>query len=239
MQPRYRFYGSLLLALTYLGWLETLARPRPARLFVGAALPLALVFSLLSFGLYRGSAIDFSKRLEEGFEYWWTTGDGGLAHLDFRKASVILLAALDAGYLHPPPGWAERLGSDPLPVTPPPPGRSVALGLDAVTQDDDVLLLSGWAHVAGGARGQEVEVVLSSRGRQFVFPAYEVVRIELPQPLARAGFRAVIPKRALPPGRYRVGALVRRHGAEYLTYLKNPIEVGPRRSPPRTTGRRG
>ncbi len=192
-----------------------------------AALPVALAFSLLSFGLYRGAAIDFSERLERGLEYWWTTGDGGLSHPDFRKASVVLLAALDAGHVVPPPGWAERLGSDPLPVTPPPAGRSVAMGLDAVAQDDEVLLLSGWADVASGARGQEVEVVLSSRKGEFVFPTYEVGRIELPQPLARSGFRAVIRKRALPPGRYRVGLLVRWRGAEYLTYLKRTIEVRP------------
>jgi hypothetical protein len=227
LQPRYRFYGSLLLALTYLGWLETLDRPRLARRFAAAALPVALAFSLLSFGLYRGEAIAFSERLERGFEYWWTTGDGGLSHPDFRKASVVLLAALDAGYLRPPPGWAERLGSDPLPVTPPPAGRSVAMGLDAVAQDDQLLLLSGWADVASGARGQEVELVLSSRKGEFVFPTYKVGRIDLPQPLARSGFRAVIPKRALPPGRYRVGALVRWRGAVYLTYLKRTIEVGP------------
>ena len=70
-------------------------------------------------------------------------------------------------------------------------------------------------------------------------PTYEVVRVDLPQPLVHAGFRAVIPKRALPPGRYRVGALVRWRGAVYLTYLKRAIEVGPGRSRPRTTGRRG
>ncbi|MBW1687716.1 MAG: hypothetical protein JRS35_21990 [Deltaproteobacteria bacterium] len=239
LQPRYRFYGSLLLALTYLGWLETLDRPRLARRFATAALPVALAFSLLSFALYRGAAIDFSERLERGFEYWWTTGDGGLSHPEFPKASIILLAALDAGHLRPPPGWAERLGSDPLPVTPPPAGRSVALGVDAVAQDDQVLLLSGWADVADGARGQEVEVVLNSRTGQFVFPTYRVFRIELPQPLARAGFRAVIRKRALPPGRYRVGALVRWRGSVYLTYLKRTIEVEPGRSRPRTTGERG
>ena len=167
LQPRYRFYGSLLLALTYLGWLETLDRPRLARRFARAALPVALAFSLLSFALYRGAVIDFSERLERGFEHWWTTGDGGLSHPEFRKASVILLAALDAGHLRPPPGWAERLGSDPLPVTPPPAGRSVAMGVDAVAQDDQVLLLSGWADVADGARGQEVEVVLNSRTGEF------------------------------------------------------------------------
>jgi len=239
LQPRYRFYGSLLLALTYLGWLETLNRPRVARRFVNAALPIALAFSLASFGLYRGAAIDWSGRLERGFEHWWTTGDGGLSHPEFRKASVFLLAALDAGHLVPPPGWAERLGSDPLPVTPPHAGRAVALGLDAVAQDDEVLLLSGWAYVAEGAREQEVEVVLHSGARAFVFPAYKVVRIELPQPQARSGFRAVIRKRALPPGRYRVGALVRWHGAEYLTYLKRAIEVEPGKSRPRTTGPRG
>jgi len=227
LQPRYRFYGSLLLALTYLGWLETLDRPRVAHRFATIALPVALAFSLLSFGLYRGTVIDFSEELERGFEYWWTTGDGGLAHPEFRKASIILLAALDAGHLGPPPGWAERLGSDPLPVTPPPAGRSVSMGLDAVAQDDQVLLLSGWAYVGDGARGQEVELVLRSRKGEFVFPTYKVARIELPQPLARAGFRAVIPKRALPPGRYRVGALVRWRGSVYLTYLKRDIAVEP------------
>jgi hypothetical protein len=227
LQPRYRFYGSLLLALTYLGWLETLDRPRLARRFVAVALPVALAFSLLSFGLYRGVALDWSEKLERGFDYWWTTGDGGLSHPEFRKASVFLLAALDAGHLVPPPGWAERLGSDPLPVTPPAPSRSVTLGIDAVAQDDEVLLLSGWADVAGGARGQEVELVLRGRGREFVFPTYEVVRIELPQPLARSGFRAVIRKRSLPPGSYRVGALVRWHDGVYLTYLKRIIEVEP------------
>jgi len=194
---------------------------------VTAALPVALAFSLLSFGLYRGAAIDFSERLERGFEHWWTTGDGGLSHPDFRKASVVLLAALDAGHLDPPQGWAERLGSDPLPVTPPPAGRAVAMGLDAVAQDDQVLLLAGWADAASGARGQEVEVVLRSRKRELVFPTYKVGRIDLPQPLARCGFSAVIPKRVLPPGRYRVGALVRFHGSVYLTYLKRTIEVRP------------
>jgi hypothetical protein len=230
LQPRYRFYGSLLLALTYLGWLETLDRPRLARRFATAALPVALAFSLLSFALYRGAAIDFSEKLEHGLEYWWTTGDGGLSHPEFPKASVILLAALDAGHLRPPAGWAERLGSDPLPLTLPPAGRSVGLALDAVAQDDQVLLLCGWADVAGGAPGQVVELVLKSRRGEFVFPTYKVARIELPQPLARAGFRAVIPKRALPPGRYRVGVLVRWLDAEYLTYLKRTIEVDPARS---------
>ncbi len=74
---------------------------------------------------------------------------------------------------------------------------------------------------------------------QFVFPTYRVFRIELPQPLARAGFRAVIRKRALPPGRYRVGALVRWRGSVYVTYLKRTIEIEPGSSPTRTTGERG
>ena len=163
----------------------------------------------------------------------------GLSHPEFRKASIILLAALDAGHLRPPPGWAERLGSDPLPVTPPPAGRLVVMALDAVAQDDEVLLLSGWANVAGGASGQEIQVVLSSGKGEFVFPAYNVVRIDLPRPLARSGFNAVIPKRALPPGRYRLGALVRWRGSAYLTYLKRVVEVEPGSSRPRTTGERG
>lgn len=230
-QPRYRFYSALLLPLTYLGWAELIRAPRAARAWLGASLAIALSFSLLSFRLYRDEVLDVSRGLDQGFEYWWKTGEHGLIHPDFRKASGILLEAISRGHLRLPDAFVERQGARPVAVALPPPGDAIAIHLDAPHQDERALLLSGWAQVAEDAERQDLAVVLRSKDRTLVFQARPVLRAGLegssrPRRLLHSGFRALVPKRAVEPGRYRVGILVRREGRLYLTYLEEPIDVG-------------
>ena len=228
LQPRYRFYGALLLALAYLSWAEVLRAS--ARAF-GVALIASVAFSLASFFVYRDRLDGLSRRLAEGYERWWVKGDGGLQYPDFRTANKRLLDGLDAGWLRVPPGWLERHAAWPIPRDPPPADGAVDLQLDVVAQDARGLYLSGWAR-AGSAEGQDVEIVLSGPRGDLVFPTTSVPRVDLPagrpeltRHLLRSGFRAIVPREALRTGRYRLGVLVRRGGREHLTLLPRTIEV--------------
>lgn len=229
LQPRYRLYGALLLALAYLSWAEIL---RDSRRAFTAALVASLAFSLASFYVYRDRLPRLSQRLAEGYERWWVRGDGGLQYPDFRTANALLLEGLDAGWLRPPPGWLERHAAWPIPRDPPKADNAVSFHLDVVSEDDAALYVSGWAH-AGSSIGQEVEIVLRTRGRTLVFPTTAIPRPDLPRNhpeqarvLAESGFRSILPKRAVPAGRYRLGVLVRRAGREHLSYQRRPIDVG-------------
>ncbi len=228
LQPRYRFYGALLLAMAYLSWAEL--RPDARRAFA-AALVGSIAFSLASFHVYRDRLDGLSQRLAEGYERWWLEGNGGLQYPDFRTADTHLLGGLDAGWLRPPPAWLDRHAAWPIPRDPPPADGAVEVRLDLVSQDERALFLSGWAR-AGSAEGQAVEIVLRSPQRALVFPARSVPRVDLPagrpelaRHLLMSGFRVIVPKQALPAGRYRVGVLVRRGGREHLTMLRRQVEV--------------
>ncbi len=230
LQPRYRFYGALLLALAYLSWAELL---RDAPRAFAAALVASLAFSLASFLVYGDRLDGLSTRLAEGYERWWLRGDGGLQYPDFRTANTQLLAALDGGWLRPPPDWFERHAAWPVPRDPPPADGTVEVRLDLVSQDERALYLSGWAR-AGSAEGQQVEIVLRGPRRTLVFPARSIPRVDLPagrpeltRHLLMSGFRAIVPKQALRPGRYSVGVLVRRGGREHLTMLRRQVSVAP------------
>jgi hypothetical protein len=107
----------------------------------------------------------------------------------------------------------------------------VRIRLDVVAQDEGALYVSGVAN-AGGTRDQEVELVLRAGERALVFPAHSIPRADLEEAspevagsLLRTGFRALIPKQALPAGRYTLGILVRHAGGERLSYRRRPIEI--------------
>jgi len=232
LQPRYAFYSAVLLALTHLGWMERLRGRRTRRAWLGGALAASLVFSLACFSIGRAAVLDNSERLTRGLDLWWTRGAGGLLHPDSRKAEVYLLTALDRGWLRLSRGWIERHAAQPLVRDAPPPGRAVVQRLQALHLYDDALVVSGWAYAGASASDQQVELALRSASGVWFFPALEVRRPQLAgggQPAARqlaaAGFRAVIPTRSLPPGRYQLGVLVRQGGVEHLTYRRRPIEI--------------
>jgi hypothetical protein len=232
-QPRYRFFSAVLLALTHLGWAELL-HGRTARRWLTGAIAASLAFSAVSFRIGRAEVVELSQELSAGLEHWWSTGEGGLRHPDFRKASFFLNAALDAELLRVPRDWAARFAAQPERREVPPAGDAVSLGFQAIYQDESVLLVSGWAVAGPSAVGQEVEIVLASENGTLFFPALEVLRVDLPQHseraarrMAPAGFHALIAKRALAAGVYRLGVLVRRDGAEYLSYRQAPLVIFP------------
>ena len=172
-----------------------------------------------------------SQGLAEGFERWWVEGDGGLFYPNFRPANAGLLAGLDAGWLRLPADWLERHADWPIPRDPPAATGGVQIRLDVLAQDERALYVSGVAN-AGGMRDQEVELVLRAGKRALVFPAHSVPRADLEEAspevaasLFGTGFRALVPKQALPAGRYTLGILVRHAGRERLSYRRPPIEI--------------
>jgi hypothetical protein len=237
IQPRYRFYSSVLLAVTYLGWSELIRSPRAARLCLTGCLVSSLAFSFFSFQLYRDELVKVSVNLRLGFEYWWKTGEGGLIHPSLRKANGLILTAVERGHLRLPDEFLERQAARPISVVLPRPGRSVEMAIDVLHQDERALVISGWAHFAGTAQGQQVAIVLKSRERVLVFPAHSVARADLldwfgqPQDprrfreLADSGFRVVVHQRDIEPGRYRLGLLLRRGGHTRLGYHEEAIVV--------------
>jgi hypothetical protein len=231
LQPRYTFYGSLFLALTYLSWAEV--APHARRAFAASLLASA-AFWAVSFHLYRDRVALLSTQLAEGYERWWVQGGSGLAHPDFRSAEATVLHGLAAGWLRLPPEWLERHAAWPIPRDPPRADSAVQFALDLVGQDEHSFYVSGWARAGASSRGQEVELVLRGRERSYVFPAVTVARADLDREkpgqlrgLAESGFRVLVSKQALAPGRYRLGVLVRRGGHEHLSYQQRPVEVRP------------
>lgn len=231
LQPRYTFYGSLFLALVYLSWAEV---ARQARRAFAASLVASAAFCAASFQLYQDRVALLSTQLAEGYERWWAEGGSGLAHPDFRSAEVTVLRGLAAGWLRLPPEWLEHHAAWPIPRDPPRADSGVHFALDLVGQDEHSFYVSGWARAGSSSHGQAVELVLSGRQRSYVFPAVTVVRADLDREdpaqlrsLAESGFRVLVSKQALAPGRYRLGVLVRRGGHEHLSYQRRPVEVRP------------
>ena len=228
LQPRYAFYSSALAALAYLSWAEV--APTARRAFVAALLGSA-GFCAASFYIWGDRVATRSERLAQGYEQWWSQGDGGLFHPDFRSADAILLHGLEAGWLRLPPDWLERHAAWPIPRDAPVADQGVRYQLDVVNQDAHSFYVSGWARAGGSTRGQQVEIVLLDQREARVFPAVSVVRADLDPSaattpnLARTGFRALVPKQALPPGPYRLGILVRRAGREHLSYAPRPVQI--------------
>jgi hypothetical protein len=108
----------------------------------------------------------------------------------------------------------------------------VSRHLHALRQDEDLLIVSGWAVAGTSALRQEVEVVLASQGGALFFPAQEVLRVDLPQHserlarrLAPSGFRALISTDDLEAGDYRLGILVRKGKTEHLTWQHQPVRI--------------
>lgn len=232
LQPRYAFYSAVLLALTHLGWAELLAGRPAGRRWQAGALAVGLAFCLASYALSRGEVSALSQRLSDGFEKWWTTGEGGLLHPDFRKASFFMLKGIDQGVIRLPEEWEERFVTTPVRREPPPASSVVSQHLHALRQDEDLLIVSGWAVAGTSALRQEVEVVLASRGGALFFPAQEVLRVDLPQHskrlarrLAPSGFRALISTDELEAGDYRLGILVRKGETEHLSWQRELVRI--------------
>ena len=232
LQPRYAFYSAVLLALTYLGWSVVLAgRPSGRRWQVGA-LAAGVAFLLASYAVARHEVTDLSQRLSGGFERWWSTGEGGLIHPDFRKASFFLLKGLDQGLIRIPEEWDPRYVAVPEPRALPQATATVRQHLHALHQYGDLLVVSGWAIAGASAHQQEVEVVLASPRGVLFYPALEVMRIDLPKHserlagrLAPSGFRTLISTRGLESGDYRLGILVRKGETEHLTWRRQPVTI--------------
>lgn len=232
LQPRYSFYGAVILATTYLGWAEILRRRRFAQRAFGATLAIAVVFSLASFTIHQPDVMRQSRRLDDGLDDWLTRGYSGLLHLDFRKASQLLIKAYDRRLLVPPRRWFKQYAGEAIQTELPAVGRSIRMRIESVYQDDDLAFVSGWAFSGGTARNQEVEIVLRSPRAIRVFSAYEVPRADLthlePERMASvygSGFRAVVSKRRVPPGEYRIGILVRRGSHAWLRFSNRKIYV--------------
>jgi hypothetical protein len=234
LQPRYAFYSAVVLALTYLGWGVVLAgRPAGRRWQVGA-LTAGVAFCVASHASARQDVLDLSQRLSSGLEKWWSTGEGGLIHPDFRKASFFMLKGLDQGLIRLPENWVPRYLAAPERRAPPDAGTAVSQHLHALHQQDDLLIVSGWAVAGSNAHRQEVEVVLASPRGTVFYPALEVLRIDLPKhsdrlavQLAPSGFRALISTSDLAPGDYRMGILVRKGETEHLTWRREAIAIAP------------
>ena len=150
LQDRYRFYACAFLAATWLVWGSELAGSRRARGFLAGGLCASLAFSLASHALYRDDLLDFSRRIEAGYERWWVNGDGGLFYPRFAAASRILLTGFERGVLRAPPAWFAEHGAVPHEAALPEPGSAVRFGIGALHLGADGLLVDGWA--AGGGR---------------------------------------------------------------------------------------
>ncbi len=232
LQPRYAFYSAVLLAINYLGWAELLSGRRAGRRWQAGMLAASVVFCLASHAVSRGKVMDLSARLSNGLERWWSTGDGGLIHPDFRKASFFMLKGLDQGLFQIPREWVDRYAAAPEQREPPPASTMVRHHLHTLRQDKDLLIVSGWAVAGSSALHQEVEVVLATPRGVLFYPALEVLRIDLPKHsehlaslLAPSGFRALISTADLEDGEYRLGILVRKGQTEHLTWRHQPITI--------------
>jgi hypothetical protein len=232
LQDRYRFYASAFLAASWLAWAAELSGTRRMRLALASALAASLAFSGASHALYRARLLDMSQRLAAGLERWWTTGEGGLFYPRFEWASAVLLGAFERGVLRVPPAWIAAHGAAPVEVALPEPGSRVSFHVGTLQRDAAALVVDGWAHVGGAARGQRVSLVLRSPERTLVFPARSVPRTDLttarPQPargLARSGFRLLVPAALVPAGAYRIGVLVEHEDGAWLSFRGDGLEV--------------
>lgn len=98
---RYRFYGSIALAVTYLAWAEALDAGRLRQVFVIAGVAAAMAFGMASYDIGIERSRSVSLRLERGMNHWQRTGQG-LAHPDAERAHAILGRAIASGLYRPP-----------------------------------------------------------------------------------------------------------------------------------------
>ena len=226
LQPRYRLYGSALLAIAWLGWLELSPRLRTRRgAAVGAVV--ALVFCVASFRVGVPAAQASASELRAGLDLWWETGTRGLEHPDSRKARFFLTRALDAGLLRFPADWPGRYGAPPRAAGKPPgPGAAITWKATAVHDTAGHLLVIGEAHVSGNALGQRVDIALVRDGTVWFAPARSVAHPEANtrRRTAEAGFHALVETGSLPAGRYRLG--IRVHQGEHDYFALGETEVG-------------
>jgi hypothetical protein len=231
LQDRYRFYASAFLAATWLAWSAELAGSRRERRFLAWGLCTSLAFSVVSHALYRGDLLDFSRRLEAGYERWWVSGDGGLFYPRFAEASRILLTGFQRGVLRAPTAWFAAHGAVPREAAVPEPGLAVRFGIGALHLGADGLLVDGWAQVGeADALERRVSLVLRSPRRTLMVPTHSVpnlgsgVEMGLRRPLG-PGFRSLVRRAALPPGEYRVGVLIERPDGAWLTFHDDRLAV--------------
>ncbi len=231
-QDRYRFYASAFLATSWLAWAAELAATRWMKLALAGGVAASAAFSAASHALYRGELLDLSRRLEAGLERWWTTGEGGLFYPRFEKASLVLLSAYERGVLRVPPAWIAAHAAAPIEIELPEPGPAVSFQLGTVRRDAAALVVDGWAHVGGTARGQRVFLVLRAAQHTRVFPARGVPRLDLPagrgpatRELGRSGFRLLVPAELLPAGPQRIGVLVQRDGGAWLSFRGDALRA--------------
>jgi hypothetical protein len=234
LQPRYRFYSALLLALAHLSWLELARDARRERAFLRAALAVSLAFCTASFAAYAGEVRGLAERLEAGLERWWSSGEGGLFHPDQRKADFYLLRSYGRGMLRPTPALLARHRVAPARLPPGDADGGVRLRLDALRHADGVLLVAGAAWAGASARDQQVELVLGSDAALYAYPAHQVVRSDVSRDdprsawrFRRSGFRALAATDALPPGRYRIGVRVRRGERAHLSFSERVLVLRP------------
>jgi hypothetical protein len=235
LHDRYRFYACAFLAASWLAWCAELSGWRRERRFLAAALCASLAFSVASHARYRGDLLDFSRRLEDGYQRWWVSGDGGLFHPRFASASRILLTGLQRGVLRPPSVWFDAHGALPREASLPAPGDALRFRLGVLQLGEDGLLADGTVELeSAGASPPRISLVLRSPARTLVFPAGSVPsvaseRVETPRARAGLGFRSLLPRAALPPGRYRIGLLVERSDGAWLSFHPGRLTV-PERS---------
>jgi hypothetical protein len=231
LQDRYRFYASAFLAATWLAWNSELAGSRRARGLLAGGLCASLAFSVVSHALYRGDLLDFSRRIETGYERWWVNGDGGLFYPRFAEASRILLTGFERGVLRVPPAWFVEHAAAPREAALPEPSPAVRFGIGALRLGTDGLLIDGWAQVGGGdAFERRVFLVLRSPARTLLVPTHAVPNPESgalvePRRGLASGFRSLVRRADLPSGEYRVGVLVEHPDGAWLTFHDQRLAV--------------
>jgi hypothetical protein len=250
LADRYRFYACAFLAATWLAWCAELAGWRLEPSFVAVGVCASLLFSVASHARYRGDLLDFSRKLREGYERWWTNGDGGLFYPRFASASRILLTGYQRGVLRPPPAWFAAHGVLPREASLPEPGSAVRFRIGTLHLGEHGLLVDGWAQMGGtGPLAPRFSLVLRSPERTLLVPTWAVpvaTEDEATPRAGGAGFRSLVPRASLPAGRYRVGLLVERADGAWLSFHADRLVVPltrPRRasrgSPPVRTSRSG
>jgi hypothetical protein len=136
----------------------------------------------------------------------------------------MLLTGFERGVLRPPSAWFAKYGAQPRQASLPPASKAVRFRLGTLLLGADGLLVDGSAQLEGaGVPAPLVSLVLRSPERTYVIPTRAVPDLaDLDEPGRRkpadTGFRSLVPRAALPAGRYRLGLLVARARGASLSY---------------------
>lgn len=216
-QPRYTFYSSCMLAVTYLGLLEIATHHTARRFVIASFLGASIAFSLTSFARAGGAVRAQAIHAESELEHWWVSGDGGLLHPRPEVAEAALLSAIESGRWRIPQQLLLRAATVPSSGSPPVHPEPMTADLAFAIQADEFLVACGWSSVPLAAKRSTVLVLLGEAG------VYELrVRPICCAETSTAGdapripFRVVGSLASVDPGSYRIGVMERSHAREWL-----------------------